>query len=251
MLDEVNFEEKGIFLESMFHNFLIDYAYHLPKCSIDMIPHSGKRRYDPSFDVVMQFDYNYWFDVVATYKTRDHYGYRLKTENKDFRSKIKEAYSASFHGENDWYGGGLPFLAFQLLTDKGWRWYCIELHEKLYFIDYTSDLRVNKKLIKHCIPLEDKWSSVVLRYRSLPLFKDRELFFNQELKYDPAKIVLSSPKKRGRKKGSTKKKEVEPLTKSEEYALREWLEERDDLEMRRERLKRYRRRRKYPPPRYY
>ena len=216
---DINYDEKGIELECEFHDFLVNKTMDLPKCCVEMVPHSGKRRSDPSFDVVMAFDYFYWFDVVATYNTSDG-GYRLKTEQKNFRDKIKEVYGSCFYpGSKEWYGRGIPFLAFKLLTDKDWRWYVIELKEDLYFIDYTGDLRVNKKLVPLCIPLENSFSFVIVTYKSLSLFKDRKLFFNQDLRYNPAGIVLPSPKKRGRKK----KKEVEVMTAEEERKFREFL----------------------------
>jgi len=205
-MQEYDYSEHGVLLEMGFRDFLEDRAGDLPGVNIVRIPHSGKGREDPSFDVILQFDYTYYFDVVGTYS--DENGYRLYTGKKDFYKlldQVEQGWSVREEetGRRYWFDPGLSYLAFQLKTGDHnvSRWYCLEIKQDSYFIDYNSDLRVSKELVREAIALEDSFSYVHARYKTIPLFKDRELWFNQDLEYQKREVVLKpSIVRRKRKK---------------------------------------------------
>jgi len=189
-------EEYGVDLEVEFRYFLEGFIEDLPGALVVRVPHSGKGRDDPPFDVVMKFDYPYYFDVVGTYW--DENGYRLYTGKKDFYHLLDEVerpwqiQDADTKGR-EYFEPGLAFLAFKLQTNDGWRWYCVEIKRDSYFVDYTSDLRVSRDLVAAAVPLEDGFSFVRCMFKSLPLFKDRDLYFNQDLRQVDREVVLESP----------------------------------------------------------
>lgn len=213
-MQENEYTEHGLLLEDAFHSFLWWNTTNikLPNCRLFQVPHSGKGREDPSFDVILEFDYVYYFDVVGTYC--DDNSFRLYTGKKDFYKLIEHtkrdwditSYKYPYMGRETHFEPGIPYLTFQLKTydflpdpetgdtTEGWFWYCIEIKEDSYFIDYTSDLRVSKELVSEAIALEDSFSYVHARYKTIPLIKDRDLWFNQDLEYKKREVMLQPPR---------------------------------------------------------
>jgi len=76
-MDETEHSKHGLIMEKQFHSFLWHSVVFpgVPNTRLFRVPPSGKGRNDHSFDVILEFDYVYYFDVVGTYA--DENGFRL------------------------------------------------------------------------------------------------------------------------------------------------------------------------------
>jgi len=126
-------------------------------------PHSGKSSVH-SFDMeAVDLDGNrYFLEIVSTY--RDRGGYRLQTYNKNWRQRFY--YARELGNGGDVY----PFIIFELPWKGGQEWYGLPITARSKFLDYTSDLRLSKRLKRKISRLSKfqkvgKHESIVSIYR--------------------------------------------------------------------------------------
>ena len=140
--DDEDLGEPGLIKEIRFYLFLKRYWLgEITRC-----PHSGKSSIH-SFDLeAVDLDGNkYFFEVVSTY--RDRGGFRLQTYNKNWRHRFM--YARECRGD----GGVYPFIIFELPRRGGQEWYALPITARSRFLDYTSDLRLSKRLKRKILRL--------------------------------------------------------------------------------------------------
>ncbi|GEM_PF-6901400 len=140
--EDEDLSEPGLIKEIRFYLFLRMYWMG----EIVRFPHSGKSMIH-SFDIeAHDLDgNNYFLEIVSTY--RDQGGFRLQTYNKDRRERLEIAKECGNGG--DVY----PFIIFELPYKGGQEWYGLPVTSRSKFLDYTSDLRLSKKLKRKILRL--------------------------------------------------------------------------------------------------